>query len=162
MVETSAEEVDWGLDCMMFLLEDLEKRNQVSTERTRFRVLFWLNKNIKDCFTWLEMVFLPLSSNGNIKGSRQCQIHFPIRRSFHVLCVGTCVVTWVISEGHHDVRISNLPGIGAGHDDIVRALGRIGEDAAMAQAGCNQFQHVTTRLWITSLLTPLSNTSSTC
>lgn len=29
--------------------------------------------------------------------------------------------------------ISNLPGIGAGHDDIVRALGRIGEDAAMAQ-----------------------------
>ena len=27
-----------------------------------------------------------------------------------------------------------FPGIGAGHDDIVRALGRIGEDAAMAQA----------------------------
>jgi len=25
-------------------------------------------------------------------------------------------------------------GVGAGHDDIVRALGRIGEDAAMAQA----------------------------
>lgn len=35
----------------------------------------------------------------------------------------------------HSTAMFNSQGVGAGHDDIVRALGRIGEDAAMAQAG---------------------------